>query len=365
MKIGNTSERWGPVSQLLHWIIVALVATQFTLAYLAADLPLGLHKLALLARHKSFGITILGLALVRLAWRLWHPGPRIPQNLNPFERRLASGTHAGLYACLFMMPLTGWLMSSAKKYPVSWFGIAQLPDLVAPNEALFTVMRTVHESIAYALAILIMLHVAGALRHQFVLRDNLMKRMLPCAVVALVILLLGTTHAHADEWTTDPVHSKLTFSFTQAGAVNTGKFGTFGVTLSTRAASLDAAKINVTVDIASIDTGDKDRDETLRGPDLFDAKKYPEARFTAVMEPRGTNKYTASGNLTLRGVTHPMRVPLSIRHATEAGQSVTYLDGGVTLKRLDFGIGQGDWRSTEWVGNEVPITWSVRLIPKK
>ena len=115
MMLANSSERWGPVSQLLHWLIVALVLTQVTLAYLAADLPLGLQKLALLARHKSFGITILGLALIRLAWRLASPGPGVPTNLRPLERLLARVTHAGLYACLFLMPLSGWLMSSAKK----------------------------------------------------------------------------------------------------------------------------------------------------------------------------------------------------------------------------------------------------------
>ena len=89
MKLANSSERWGAVSQLLHWLIVALVLTQVTLAYLAADLPVGLQKLALLARHKSFGITILGLALIRLAWRLASPGPEVPTNLRPLERLLA------------------------------------------------------------------------------------------------------------------------------------------------------------------------------------------------------------------------------------------------------------------------------------
>jgi cytochrome b561/polyisoprenoid-binding protein YceI len=363
MMLRNTSERWGTVSQLLHWVIVALVATQFTLAYLAAGLPLGLHKLALLARHKSFGITILALALVRLAWRLSSRGPGVPENLNAVERRLASGTHAGLYACLFLMPLTGWLMSSAKKYPVSWFGLAQLPDLVAPNEALFSTLRAVHQSISYALLALILLHVAGALRHQFVLKDNLMKRMLPC--VCLALLILGPAKVRADEWTVDPGRSKLSFSFTQAGAVNTGKFDKFIVTLSGRADALASAKLDVTVDIASINTGDKDRDDTLRGPDLFDAKKYPTGRFAAAgLEPKGSGKYLASGNLTLRSVSRPVRLPLSFREVTEGGQPVLYLDGSVTVNRLDFGIGQGDWQSTEWVGNAVPIKWSVRLVRK-
>src|SRR5512144_1459214 len=102
MSLINSPERWGLVSRAFHWIVVALVITQFSLAYLADDLPAGMQKLALLARHKSFGITILVLAVLRLGWRLHSPGPSLPDNLRPLERTLAQVTHAGLYCCLFL-----------------------------------------------------------------------------------------------------------------------------------------------------------------------------------------------------------------------------------------------------------------------
>ena len=118
----------------MHWLIAALIVIQFTLAYLADDLPIGAHKLALLARHKSFGMTVLMLAILRLLWRLGHAPPPLPSGMTPLERRLARGTHMAFYVLLFAMPLTGWLMSSAKSYSVSWFGLFTWPNLIGKNE---------------------------------------------------------------------------------------------------------------------------------------------------------------------------------------------------------------------------------------
>jgi cytochrome b561 len=157
-----------------------LIIIQYVLALMADDLPLGLKKLGLLARHKSFGITILMLAVVRLGWRLANrEHPPLPDDLKPYERRLAHFTHVGLYILIFLQPLTGWIMSSAHKYPVSWFGLFQLPDLVAPNRALSDVLVTVHGALAWAIVVIVALHVLGALKHQFVLKDDTLRRMLP------------------------------------------------------------------------------------------------------------------------------------------------------------------------------------------
>ena len=179
MPIRNTTERWGWVSQLLHWVIVVLIILQVTLAEIADDLPLGAKKLAVLARHKSVGITILGLAVLRLTWRLLHPTPTLPQTLKPYERALARFTHFMLYALLFAMPLSGWMMSSARGFPVSWFHVFQLPDLVPKNKALYDALLTTHHTLAVVLAAVVTLHVAGALKHHFLLKDNVLRRMLP------------------------------------------------------------------------------------------------------------------------------------------------------------------------------------------
>src|ERR1700761_8618425 len=122
MSIRNTPARWGHVSQFLHWLIVVLIIVQVVLANMAARLPLGPKKIGVYAWHKSFGITILVLAIIRLLWRWANPTPLLPGTLKPYERVLANFTHATLYILLFAMPLSGWTMSSARGFPVAWFG---------------------------------------------------------------------------------------------------------------------------------------------------------------------------------------------------------------------------------------------------
>jgi len=179
MTLRNTPRRWGAIAQLLHWLIVLFIVAQFTLATLFEQLPAGAKKLTLLSRHKSIGITILMLALVRLAWRWSNPTPTLPDTLKPYERTLARLTHALLYVLLFAVPLSGWLMSSARGFPVSWFGFLQLPDLVPKNKVLYEALLTTHGILAWTLGIVATVHLVAALKHHFVLKDDVLRRMLP------------------------------------------------------------------------------------------------------------------------------------------------------------------------------------------
>ncbi len=180
MPIRNTTTRWGSLGQLFHWVIVALVITQFVLGTLSASLPpASFAKLKWLTPHKSVGITILALAVLRLVWRWMNPTPPLPNTLKPYERTLAHVTHFALYLLLFAMPLTGWVMSSARSFPVSWFGIVQLPDFVGRNPKLYETLHTTHELLAWTLAAVAVLHAAAAFKHHLVLKDDVLKRMLP------------------------------------------------------------------------------------------------------------------------------------------------------------------------------------------
>ena len=179
MSIRNTPARWGHVAQFLHWLIVALIIVQVTLANIAEELPIGPKKIGVYAWHKSFGITILLLAILRLLWRWANPTPLLPSTLKPYERVLAHVTHVGLYVLLFAQPLTGWMMTSARGFPVSWFGFFQLPDFVPKNKTLYDALVETHETLAWVLYVIVALHVLGALKHHFMMKDNVLKRMLP------------------------------------------------------------------------------------------------------------------------------------------------------------------------------------------
>ena len=167
--------------------------------------------------------------------------------------------------------------------------------------------------------------------------------------------------AGATHYSIDQAKSSLEFSFVQAGAQNKGTFKKLTTTLDFAADNLAASKLDVVVDMTSLDSGDKERDDTLRGADLFNIAKYPQARFTSAQIVKTASGYDAVGKLTLRGVSRDTHVPFTLRTVTEQGKPVSYLTGQTTIKRLEFGVGQGDWKSTEWVGDAVTVSYSVRL----
>jgi cytochrome b561 len=179
MPIQESRSRYTAVAQAFHWVIAALIVVQFTLAWTADDLPLGMHKLALLARHKSFGMTVLMLAILRLAWRVFNPAPPLPEGMSRIERLLARATHAVFYVLLFAMPLSGLLMSSAKNYSVSWFGLFTWPNFIAPDERRFEFLKSTHELLGYLLFGVAILHILAALKHHFWNKDDVLLRMLP------------------------------------------------------------------------------------------------------------------------------------------------------------------------------------------
>jgi cytochrome b561 len=173
------NRRYAATAQILHWLIALLIVIQFILARMAAHLPLGVRKLALLAEHKSFGMTVLMLVVVRLAWRLKNPPPPLPDDMHRVERFLATVTHVSFYVLLFAMPLSGWLMSSAKNYSVSWFGAFTWPNLIAPNEAAFKYLMALHHLLSKVLFAIASLHVLAAFKHHFWNKDDVLARMVP------------------------------------------------------------------------------------------------------------------------------------------------------------------------------------------
>lgn len=168
--------RYSSTAIALHWVLAAALLGSLTLGSVMTELPLSPTRLKLVNWHKWAGVAILTLSVLRLAWRWTHPPP--PAAPGPaWQQRVAAVTHSLLYLGCFAVPLSGWAYSSAAGFPVVWFGVLPLPDLAPVDRTLAEALRDVHEAAAGALALLIALHVAAALKHQLIDRDGLMSRM--------------------------------------------------------------------------------------------------------------------------------------------------------------------------------------------
>lgn len=174
----NSEARWGALAQVFHWGMVLLFVAMFVLANIMEDMPKGPDKAAIVGLHKSIGITILLLAAARLLWRLGGVVPT-PLSAAAWQQRLAAAVHAGLYALMFALPLSGYVMSMAAGRGVNWFGLLPLPDLVGPNKPLSEAAHEGHEVLATLVLLLVGLHVAAALWHHVVVKDDTLRRMLP------------------------------------------------------------------------------------------------------------------------------------------------------------------------------------------
>jgi cytochrome b561 len=179
MQWRNTADSYGSIAKLLHWSIVLLIIAQFFIAESADELPDGLEKLKVLSWHKSFGMLVLILALVRIGWRLANRGAPAPVPMPRRQRVAAAAGHGLLYLLVLAQPITGWAMTSAANYPVTLFGWVQFPALVGANHDLHEALADVHEGLFVALAVVAALHAAAAVYHHVWMKDDALRRMLP------------------------------------------------------------------------------------------------------------------------------------------------------------------------------------------
>ena len=172
-----TPARYTPIAVALHWLLAAALAASFCVGVFMVELQTSPLKLKLLNWHKWTGVTILALSLVRLAWRLTHAPPADPASMPPWQQTTARVVHSLMYALFVAVPLAGWAYSSAAGFPVVLFGVWPLPDFVPEDKALAEAIEPLHWVLAYALAGLVLTHVAAALVHHFVDHDGLLRRM--------------------------------------------------------------------------------------------------------------------------------------------------------------------------------------------
>lgn len=177
--LGNTVDSWGRVAKLIHWLMAALLMVQLLLGAFARTWPLSPTKLELFIWHKSLGLLLLVLVLLRLAWRWSNPVPHLPASVPPWQQLASRISHLLLYACLIALPITGWVINSASNIPLKVFWLFPLPDITEPDKALAQLMKWVHSGFVMLFLALLVVHISAALHHHFVRHDDVLKRMLP------------------------------------------------------------------------------------------------------------------------------------------------------------------------------------------
>jgi cytochrome b561 len=179
MPLKNTKAEFGTITKTFHWVMALLVISLLAVGLYMTGMELSPDKFKVYGLHKSFGIVVLVLVSLRVLWRIFSTQPDALPTHKKSEKILAKLAHLGLYCGMIVMPITGWLMSSAKGFSVSVFNSYTLPDLIKPNEKLAELFEEIHELAAFTLIAVIFLHFAGAVKHHVIDKDITLKRMLP------------------------------------------------------------------------------------------------------------------------------------------------------------------------------------------
>ncbi len=170
-------DRYTRTAVALHWLVALLIFVAFPLGVYMHELPVSPERLRLYSYHKWIGVTIFLLVAVRLTWRAAHTPPALPAGIAAWQRRASAIVHGLLYGLMLAIPLSGWLMSSAKGFQTVWFGVVPLPDLLEKNRELGELLAGVHQALNFTLLVLVILHVAAALQHHFIERQPFLQRM--------------------------------------------------------------------------------------------------------------------------------------------------------------------------------------------
>jgi cytochrome b561 len=372
--MSSTPADYGAAAKLLHWLIAAFVIALIGLGHVmdTGDLML---RFQLYQLHKSMGITVLLLMALRIALRIFVKPPDLPPHIQGVERHGARISHLGFYALLLLLPLSGWAMVSAATVPfniptllygqIPWPHIPAIEELSPERKkAVEPVFENVHAALGWVLLALLIVHVAAALRHAFILKDGIMSRMLPrflktsrnlvlFAALAAMAVAAGP-RAEAQEWAINKEQSRITFEADAGGQKVVGEFKQFEAEIRFDPDHLDIAEISAAVDLNTVETGQPDVDKALLGKDWFDVQTYPTAgfRMTSIAPGETPGSYKLEANLSLKGKTRAVSLPFTL--AVDQGDAK--VKGEMTLDRGDFGIGPDGPVAGLVIGNTVRLT---------
>lgn len=403
MAEAHATHRYTSPAMAAHWLVALLIFVGFGLGQFMTDLPTSPEKLQYYAWHKWLGVTVFLLAVLRVAWRVTHPVPALPADMPRWQRSSAHAAHIGLYLLMFLIPLSGWLFSSASGYQTIYLGVLPLPDLVGKSKALADTFKVTHVVLNNVLLFVVLLHFAAAAKHHWFERNGLMHRMIPASggerggpvlatgfgVLALSACLwlgfgVGEEEHEAPEAVASPVQvaavaedvaeadtaapeaavaaasaqakGTLHARFTQLGVGVDVEFRRFAVDLSFDEAAPESGEVSVSVETASVDVGDESYNAELAGATWLGSEAHPMANFeSTAMKAGADGGFIAEGNMTLKGVTQPVSIPFTV--TAQGGERL--FEGQFPISRKAYAIGDASW--DEDLEDEVVIRFSVSV----
>ena len=404
MPAANTTRSFGSVTKTLHWLTALLIFAAFPLGLIAHDMSEAIlnpdipttdaeisRTIFLFSMHKTLGVTVFFVALIRILWALTQTRPGLLNGNKPLESGLAETIHWLLYGSLVMVPLSGWIHHAATTgYAPIWWPFGQSLFFVPKDPQVSELWGGVHDVLTKVLLVSVLLHIAGALKHHVIDKDATLRRMLPgqvdapvapgahhgivpplLAVVLAVLALVGgglagvygeapagsataanapaasaPAEAGAANWTVQD--GTLEITVRQMGSDVTGSFAdwTAAIAFEPQDAPGPAGSVEVTVTIASLTLGSVT--SQAMGSEYFDAETYPKATFTAEILRTETG-YTAPGTLTIRDTSVPAELPFTL----EIEGDTARMTGSMQVDRTSFGMGEGVAEKT--LGNGVFI----------
>ncbi len=413
------SERYTAVAIVLHWAIAAAIVGNLLLGWWMGDAietaETQARAIAAIELHKSLGLTVLVLSLLRLAWRLIHRPPALPAAMPLWEQWSARAAHWAFYGLMVAIPFSGWLYVSTQwrgqaplNVPTLWFGLFEVPHLFGLNQMARELRQAfaesaleTHEFLAWSMALLLVLHVAAALKHYFLNRDAVLAHMLPVLrppnqLAAAprdwprsVVLIGGTvgillsaaafawavfrtpgtpatwteagssigdlpategTEAATTVWSVSPA-SEIVYSGVHAGTPFQGRFTRWRADIRFDPADLARSSIVAIIETGSASDGIALHDETLPQAEWFDVARHPTATFRSTgIHARGADRYDLEGSLTIKG-RELVLPPLAL---TLAGDQLT-IGGSVTISRRDADLGMESDPDSEYVSPEIVV----------
>ncbi|MEM9605066.1 MAG: cytochrome b/b6 domain-containing protein [Pseudomonadota bacterium] len=377
----SASLRYSDAAIVLHWLIAAsilgLLAVGKFMVSLEADDPL---RFELTQWHKTFGLLVLGLSVLRLLWRATHAPPAIDYVAPAWQHRAASATHIGLYALTFLIPVTGWIMVSASPLNIDTllFGVLEVPHLppfdTLPNrDEIAEHFAGYHELASHALIVLLLMHAGAALKHHLIEKDGVLLRMLPDTASAsfrrtlggtgLIAVAAGTAlYAYAVVFKASPVlaagATEVSFTALVTQSETPGVFTDSKVEAALDFSNPAASQLSARVQTATVQSNNPQVQNQLPEPDWFDAGTHPEATFVSTaIEAAGPDSLVVTGTLTLKGTAQPVSFVLNLADEDD----VRVARGSFDIDRRDFDIGMRSQADEEYVGFTVTIHFQFEI----